>query len=145
MKTRGLSSFKRKYKFFLNPYNDAAFTKCPQCNRNTVVRKIALLIHIDPHDLFVLNKQCKFCAVCELIIAKKSEIESMMVRKFEMVKPEIIGNDYLVIGVVDKSNWNLVKNMKMTSKDLLDSAYIFKDVLNFEIIPGGWVPPEVEI
>lgn len=69
----------------------------------------------------------------------------MMVRKFEMVKPEIIGNDYLVIGVVDKSNWNLVKNMKMTSKDLLDSAYIFKDVLNFEIIPGGWVPPEVEI
>ena len=143
MKSRDKSVSKRKFMFFLNPYNDIAFTKCPKCNRKTVVRKIALLIHIEPHELFVLNKQCKFCAVCELIIAKKSEIESMMAHKFETVKPEVIGNDYLVMGVIDKGDWNLVKNKQINAKDLLDSAYIFKDVLNFEIVPGGWLPPQV--
>lgn len=134
---------KKKFKFFLNPYDDLAFTRCPKCNRKTAIRKIALLIHIEPQDLFILNKQCKFCAACELIIAKKCEIESMMAHKFETVKPEIVGNDYWVMGVIDKGDWNLVKNKQINAKDLLDSAYIFKDVLNFEIVPGGWLPPQV--
>jgi len=38
---------KEKYNFFLNPYTDAAFTKCPKCDGKTKVKKFPLLIFIE--------------------------------------------------------------------------------------------------
>ncbi len=65
------------HKFFLNPYTDCAFTKCPKCDSKTKVRKFPLVISIKPQQLLILNKQCKYCP-CDLIIAKKQELESLM-------------------------------------------------------------------
>jgi hypothetical protein len=69
---------KNRYYFFVNPYNDAAFSKCPKCEDPTKVRKFALAIHIEPQQLVFINKKCRYCTNCELIIAKKSELESLM-------------------------------------------------------------------
>ena len=56
---------KTRHYFFLNPYEDCAFTKCPKCDQATKVRKFPLAIHIDPNQLFFLNKyrrhtQCSY-------------------------------------------------------------------------------------
>ena len=51
---------KTRHYFFLNPYDDAAFTKCPKCNTKTMARKIPFVIHIEPQQVFVLNLSPSF-------------------------------------------------------------------------------------
>ena len=131
---------KKKYTFFLNEYSDFAFSNCPQCSQKTKLRKIALAIHIDPNQLFTLNKKCRFCPSCELIIAKKSEIESIMAQTFETRRPEIVGNEYLIIGTADKKAWRYMSSNSFSPKTALKSVTIFKDIVHFEIV-GGWMPP----
>ncbi len=133
-------SAKRKYTFFLNEYSDFAFSNCPQCSQKTKIRKIALAIHIDPNQLFTLNKKCRFCPSCELIIAKKPEIESIMAQTFETRRPEIVGNEYLIMGTIDKKSWRLFNNNTIYPETALKSVSIFKDVVQFKMV-GGWTPP----
>ena len=45
-----------RYRFFLNPYQDARFSKCPQCENKMAERKPPLFIHIDPKQPLLLNK-----------------------------------------------------------------------------------------
>jgi len=89
---------KARYYFFLNPYRDAAFTRCPKCEGTTRVRKHCLAIHIDPRFLLTLNKTCKFCPYCELIIAKQEELEHIFMAACQEHASECMGNEYLVFG-----------------------------------------------
>jgi hypothetical protein len=36
-----------RYTFFLNPYLDARFTKCPGCDGKMGQKKLPLVIHVD--------------------------------------------------------------------------------------------------
>lgn len=131
------------HRFFLNPYEDAAFTKCPKCEGKTKVRKFPLVIHIDPSQLFLLNKQCRYCEGCDLIIARRSEVENLVVAAFEQGDRTIIGNEYVVVGTLPRKLWRACNNnTDMRPMDVLDRTHIFKDVSEFELIPGGWVPDE---
>jgi hypothetical protein len=131
-------TIKTRHYFFLNPYKDQAFTRCPQCNRKTKLRKYPLVIHIEPRQLLCLNKGCKYCESCDLIIVKQAEIESLIAVCCEKLNPSLIGNKYLVFGTVDRSDWK--QNSKKTTypEETLDRLYVFKDVKQFEIVPGGW-------
>lgn len=129
---------KTKHYFFLNPYNECAFTKCPKCGDKTRVRKFPLAIHIDPHQILLLNKKCRYCVKCDLIIAKQSEVESLMIVCLEEINPDVIGNNYLAMGVVDRKDWKEGNEGKLDSVQILDCVYFFKDMLKFELIPGGW-------
>ena len=133
---------KQRHYFFLNPYNHEAFTKCPRCGTKTKVRKLPLVIHIEPEQLFILNKQCRLCEHCDLLIAKQSEIESIMTDGFQERNPDIIGNEYLVIGTLDKSDWRRFRKEETHPRDVIEYMYHFKDVLNFDVIPAGWHMPE---
>ncbi len=49
-----------RYTFFLNPYTDARFTKCPKCSGKVRQKKLPLVIHIDEGGMMVLNNSnCK--------------------------------------------------------------------------------------
>ena len=134
----GIENEIRKHYFFLNPYEDAAFTRCPKCNDNTKIRKFPLVIHIDPQQLLLLNKKCRYCVKCDLIIAKKSEVESFMVACFEQPMPEIIGNNYLVMGVAERRDWLDSRKGKIPLSETIERMLVFKDVLNFEPVSDGW-------
>jgi hypothetical protein len=138
MTKRDTIAQKRGHYFFLNPYRDAAFTKCPKCLSKTRIRRFPLVIHIDPQQLFLLNKQCRYCARCDLIIARKSEVESLMAAAFEQSRPQIVGNDYLVMGVAERKDWRESKKGEMSQGETIERMLVFKDVLNFELAPGGW-------
>lgn len=44
-----------RHYFFLNPYGDMAFTRCPKCEQKTKIRKYCLVVHMDPKHLFSLT------------------------------------------------------------------------------------------
>jgi hypothetical protein len=137
IKINGINSEKRRHYFFLNPYEDAAFTKCPKCDDKTKIRKFPLVIHIDPQQLLLLNKKCRYCVKCDLIIAKKTELESLMTACFEESKPEIIGNNYFVMGVAERKDWIEGKKGKMPQGETIERISVFRDVLDFEPIRAG--------
>ena len=134
----GIKTERRRHYFFLNPYEDAAFTKCPKCENNTNIRKFPLVIHIDPQQLLLLNKKCRYCVKCDLIITKKSELESLMAASFKQYKPEIIGNNYLVMGVAERRDWLGSKKGRMPQGETIERMLVFKDVLTFELVQAGW-------
>ncbi len=72
-------SDRNKYNFFLNTYVDAAFTK----------------------SILNLNKTCKYCPYCELIIARKCELDQI-IGKFLGVD-KVREKDYFVLGTQEKS------------------------------------------
>ena len=44
-----------RYRFFLNPHPDLRFTRCPQRGAQMRVRKLPLVIHIDPMQLVAVS------------------------------------------------------------------------------------------
>ena len=132
---KGKRFTKQRHLFFLNPYETFAFTKCPKCDSKTRIRKFPFVIHIEPSQILVLNKGCKYCVSCDLIIAKRAELESLMAACFENEKPEIIGNEYLVIGTVERTDWRQINNGKMSPNEIFKRMYTFKDMWDFEVIP----------
>jgi hypothetical protein len=100
------------------------------------------VIHIQPQQLFILNKQCKYCEKCDLIITKKQEIETLIAVGFSQNNPKIIGNDYLVMGTVDRKDWKEGNKNILSPSEMLERIYVFQDVWDFEVIPAGWYPSE---
>ena len=126
-----------RHYFFLNPYQDCAFTKCPKCDNKTKVRKYPLVIHIEPEQILNLNKTCKYCTECDLIIVKQAVIEALMTACLEKERPSIIGNDYLVIGSLDRPDWKESQAKPITS-GVMEKVHPFKDLLNFEPMPSWY-------
>ncbi len=126
------------YRFFLNPYDDVRFTNCPQCANKTRQRKLPLFIHISPGQPMTLNKTCRYCPNCDLLIAHQDEIEDIMVQAFTEIDPGIIGNDYLVIGTVERATWKRAMQTQLPVQDTLDALHDFKEVVSFKP-RGGWI------
>lgn len=94
-----------RYSFMVNPYPDQRLSRCPLCEQKTKQRKKPLLIHIEPRHLIVLNYTCRYCQDCDLLIAHKHEIEHLLTELFRQYNPGAIGNNYLIVGTVEKSTW----------------------------------------
>lgn len=130
-----------RYKFFLNPYQDARFTRCPKCEAKTRQKKLPLVIHVDDWGTVILNKTCRFCPGCQLLILHQDDLEAYLTAFYEEHSPEIVGNDYLVIGTVDRPDWKRGTRTPMAANQMIDYLHDFKDVLHFELAPH-WVPPK---
>jgi hypothetical protein len=133
-----------QYRFFLNPYEDMRFTRCPQCDSKMHQRKLPLLIHIDPTYLLSLNKTCRYCPHCDLLIAHQNDVEYFLASFFMEQKPEVVGNKYLVVGTLDKTTWKHATQQQLTIQETLDALHDFKDVVTFKLT-GGWVRDESKL
>jgi hypothetical protein len=130
------------HRFFLNPYDFAACTRCPLCDRLTKVRKIPLAIHIEPQTFFVLNKSCRFCEDCDLLIARRQDVEALMAAVFAERDPSIVGNRYEVLGTLSKKDWRDRDKHSLSPKAALERVEFFSEVLNITISPPGWYPAD---
>jgi len=129
-----------RHYFFLNPYEDMAFTRCPKCDEKTKIRKHCLVIHIDPKFLLSLNKICRYCPNCDLIIVKQAELEGLLAAICEQYAPDIVGNEYFVFGTMDRKDWKEGQTGKISQQEGIKRAYPFKDAWKFEVRPAGWYP-----
>ena len=132
-----------KYYFYQNPHDYYKWTKCPKCENKTKLRKYCLTIHYQEksanfHQIVSLNKSCKFCPSCELIIAQQSEIESYLQQIIQGFGFSFNPENYLVFGTMDRKDWKKGQEEVFQSKDALEVISPFKDVWEFEIQPAGW-------
>jgi len=137
---RRFGKLEPRYTFVLNPYSDVRFSTCPGCGRRTKQRKLPLLIHIDPQVLLTLNKTCRYCPDCDLLIAHQDEIEGLLAAIFTERDPSVVGNDYLVLGTVERKAWRKGAQDALTIAEMLDNLHDFKAVHKIEYRPAGWYP-----
>jgi len=141
-KARRLGKLPPRYSFILNPYEDVRFSKCPKCEKATYPRKFALMVHVDGYGPYVLGKTCKYCSKCELIIAHRDELEAILAAQFSLLKPQVVGNDYLVLATVDVAFWKAGLNASPTFAETLEHTADFKKYLAIHYRPAGWYPAD---
>lgn len=128
-----------RYSFALNPHRDARFTRCPLCEQKTRLRKFVLFVPIEDFAPMALGKTCRFCTRCEFIIAHQDELEHELVLALETRAPGVIGNEYAVLGTVDRKLWRraLKKDPPVTG-DAFDYLADFEREYDLHYDPGGW-------
>jgi len=129
-----------RYTFILNPYTDARFTRCPGCDQKMKQRKLPLFIHVDPMNPVVLNKTCRYCPDCDLLIVHQDELEAQLAALFAGHDPSLIGNDYLVLGTVERQAWREGMEQPKDIPEMLEHLHDFKEV--HTIRPAGWYPAD---
>ena len=140
MATPAIGRLPARYSFILNPYPDQRLSRCPKCRRLTQLRKFAFLIHVDKWGPLALGKTCRYCAHCELIIAHQDELEAQLAHSFSTLAPGMIGNEYLVLGTVEKRVWQRgLQQRGGTLDEMLEYVADFKQTLDLAI-EGGWRP-----
>lgn len=133
------------YRFSLNPYPERRFYRCPFCEHKTGQRKIPLFIHVDPRYPIALNYTCRYCKQCDLLIAHKFEIEHLLTTMFRQLDPEAIGNDYIIIGTVEKKAWRENLQHPKEPTEMLSQIHDFKTVhQEIRMTQPGWYGPDQE-
>ncbi len=130
-----------RYNFVLNPYPDMSVSSCPFCGQKTGQRKLPLLIHIVPINLIALNYTCCYCQACDLLIAHKHEIEHLLTGLFSQANPDMVGNEYLVMGTVEKRAWREGLQKPKSVAEMLPYASDFASYYKELRARGtGWYP-----
>ena len=133
-----------QHDFFLNPHTDARFTRCPKCDASTKLRKKPLLIIIDPIQPVSLNKTCRYCPNCDLLIAHQDELDRLVQQMCLQQFPQLIGHDYFVVGTMDRQSWKEGYQGKAKVEDIFKSLHDFKRYLEFEPARYVWGPADSE-
>lgn len=124
-----------RYSFVLNPYPRERFTRCPRCEAQTRVRKIPLVIHVEPVGLVMLRKTCRLCVDCELLVAHQAEIETLI----DALGPGTTEKQkYLVLGTLGTKTWRRGLSDRVTVQELIDHMADFKDYTRIDYTRGGW-------
>jgi len=142
-------SLQPKYNFSMNPYPEFRFSKCPDCHNKTGQRKLPLAIHIDPKNLIVLNYTCRYCHQCDTLIAHKHEIEHHLTEIFQNINKEIIGNNYFIIGTVEKKTFRDNVNNPKSFDEIRQNMHDLKSKKTIQMTMAGWfqkgmTPPVME-
>jgi hypothetical protein len=141
-KTKTSLNLPQQYNFVLNPYPDERVSRCPYCEQKTGQRKIPLFIHVDPDYPIALNYTCRYCKRCDLLIAHKHEIEHLLTHIFRQYDPAVIGNEYMVMGTVDKKAWREGLKQAKPAADVMSSHLaVFKTYYQeLRHTRTGWYP-----
>ena len=134
-----------RYSFILNQHSHERLSKCPECHRPTHPRKFAFLVHVDEWGPMALGKTCRYCTRCELIIAHQDELEAQLAGSLGIIAPEVLGNNYIVLGTVEKRTWQSgVQGTGHPLGEILEHTADFKEMLDYIVEPGGWYPASRE-
>jgi hypothetical protein len=103
-------------------------------------RKLPLFIHVNPAQPVSLNKTCKYCPDCDLLMAHRDEIEKHLNDLVAQLHPgeAALGHeDYLIIGTLERAAWKQNIENYLTIEEILGNLHDFKEVTSFKLM-GGW-------
>ena len=131
----------QRYSLLLNSHENVRLSKCPKCQKFTYLRKFALFIHISGWGPTVLGKTCRYCSRCDIVMVHCKELAAELASSLSQLAPEAVGNDYWVLGTIEKKIWQqgLGSRGKPVS-ELLKHLADFKHHYDLEYKPGGWHP-----
>jgi hypothetical protein len=135
---RRLGKLPPMYNFVLNPHAETRVSTCPGCEQRMRQRKVPLFIHVDPMNPVVIGYTCRYCPDCDLLVAHQDEIEGLLAGLFAEHDPSLIGNDYLVMGTVERAIWRESMKTPKHPVEILEHTHDFKEVWSLEFRPGGW-------
>ncbi len=101
----------------------------------TRARKFSLVIHVNPTYTIILDKICRFCDVCGLLIVHQDQLEKQLVTQFMTINPQAIGNDYQVAGTLERAEWNQGKQDPLSFEQVREYLHDFKEVVAFQRMP----------
>lgn len=134
-----LGALPPRYSFVLNPHARAKFTKCPRCNAQTRLRKLALLIHVEHPAgarLAIVGKTCRLCVECEMLIAHEADISRLLVA-FGLAA-DCGTPSYVVLGTVATRVWRAGLTRGVTLDAARAYAADFKQYMRIDIMRGEW-------
>ncbi len=74
-------------------------------------------------------------------MAHQHELEHELAKNFAVLKPDVLGNDYFVLGTVDMSVWRQgMKGNDNGFDTVLEHTADFKKYYDLIVEPGGWYP-----
>ena len=84
-----------------------------------------------------------------MLIGHQHEIEHHLTELFLKINPEVIGNDYLVFGTVEKQAWRENINKPKPFSEMLNHIHDFKSYQDLRMTMAGWFregqePPVME-
>ncbi len=122
-----------RYNFFLNPYQDTRFTTCPHCKIKTRPRKFSLVVNVASSHTMIADKICRYCYICGLLIVHQDQLEDLLATNCMAIGQQgIIGSDYLVLGTLDRAEWNREKHDPISFEQVVEYLHDFKEVVAFE-------------
>lgn len=86
------------------------------------------------------NLSGPYCPGCDLIILHQDKVESLLTMAVMERDPSIVGNDYLILGTLERSYWRQASKQGGTVQGLLDNLHDFEEVLLFEPMYPVWLP-----
>ncbi|HEY4931869.1 MAG TPA: hypothetical protein VII23_09880 [Terriglobales bacterium] len=141
MPKRIIGELHPRYSFILNPHAELRLSKCPKCQQPTHLRKFALFIHVDGWGSIALGKTYRYCSRCELIMVHRDELEEQLAHSLTQIASEAIGNEYVVLGTIEKKTWQEgLRGKGKRPAAMLQHVAEFKNVYEPKYEPGGWYP-----
>jgi hypothetical protein len=144
-KKQQIGSLTPLYHFSLNPYPEFRFYSCPECKNKTSQKTLPLLIMVESACTIALNITCRYCKYCDCLICHKNIIEHILFDLFENRDPSKIGNEYYIIGTVEKKVWREGLNRNLYKSEILLNLHDFKSFEELRMTVGGWLPADQPI
>ena len=136
---RQIGKLSPRYAFALNPFSDVSFSRCPECKKAMNMRKFALFIHVEGWGPLSLGKTARYCTRCELIVVRRKDLEEELCIFFDQHSPELIGNDYFVLGTIPLKAWKEgLRGGKYDLEQIVEHVSDFKKHLELKVDRGGW-------
>ncbi len=80
-----------------------------------------------------------------MIIVKQAELKGILTGFCEQNVPEIVGNDFFVLGTMDRKDWKKGQTGEMSQQEAIKLLFPFKDAWDFEVIPDvGYTKEQVK-
>lgn len=75
----------------------------------------------------------------------QAELEEQLAYNFSERAPEVVGNEYLVMGTIEKKVWQEgLQGKEKPISEMLKYLADFKKVLTLHVQPAGWYPADRE-
>ena len=104
---------------------------------------------IEPSTLLLINLQCRYCERDDLLIAKQDDLDAELAKELRGERPELIGNDYVAIGIVDRADmrgltgeldasWTIAHTKAWREVYEYDEFAGFEDIDEFDLDDDDW-------
>lgn len=121
-----------RYTFFLNPYKEDRFTRCPECEELTKVRKNPLLVALGLTGLMIFNIPGRYCPGCDLPIVHQDILDEFLIIAITQRYPELAGSPYRILGTVERRTWLASKKRTVMWQEAISNLHDFEEIVDYE-------------
>ena len=122
-----------RHTFFLNPYKEDRFTRCPECDELMKKRKNPLLVSVGTSLLMFFNISGNYCPDCDLLVVHKDIVEEYLRTAMWQMKVDLSGASYMILGTIERKTWRESKKRTVEWQEAIANLHDFKEIVDYEI------------